>query len=335
MTAILSKPNEAVQNAPQKTFIPRDLRQIAELIQLCFASSLDGNGRAAIREMKLLSRFGPLLWLFALMDYFTVGIALGYVWREEKRVVGNISIYRAGAHPDLGRGWLIANVAVHPNYRRRGIARRLVLAAMERIKELKARWVALQVEPDNIGAVQLYRDLGFQSFETLAMWEAPDYQRPPLQQNTPIRRRRNYEIGSESQLIYERARLGATAWTRPITPRDIHQPPHVGVGGFRDGHTSERWVFPDPQTADKLWGSAWVEAIGLRRARITLFLDPSIAGDDAATLVSHVLNLRHVRGRHVQLETNMGFDAAEQLLLEAGFTEKRRLLQMRKMLADT
>lgn len=334
MTAILSKPNETSPNTPQATFIPRDLGQIAELIQLCFEDSLDGSGRAAIREMKLLSKFGPLLWLFALLDYLGLGIAIGYVWREDKRVVGNVSIYRAGMHPHLGKGWLIANVAVHPDHRRRGIARRLVLAAIARIKANKGRWVVLQVEPDNQGAVDLYEQLNFDSFETLTFWEAKEYYRPKLEQSTVIRRRRHGEVEAEINLIYERARRGATAWTRPIAPRDIYQVPHTGVGGFRDGRTSERWVFPDPNQDGRLLGSAWVESIGLRRARITLFQDPTLSGDDALLLLRYVLNLRHVRDRHIQLETHAGSAKLNEFLSSLGFTQKRQLLQMRKLLND-
>lgn len=334
MTAILSKENDAAPKALRRTFIPRDMRQIADLIQLCFESSLDGSGRAAIREMKLLSRFGPLLWLFALLDYFTLGIALGFVWREGKDLVGNVSIYRAGVHPDLHRGWLIANVAVHPNYRRRGIARQLVQAAMKRIKDFGGHWVALQVEPDNVGAVRLYQQLGFDAFETLTMWEAKDYRRPQFKQGSAVHRRKHHEINAETDLIYRRARRGATAWTRPITPRDIHQPPQTGVGGLRDGRISERWVLPAPDDSGQLLASAWVEAIGLRRARVTLFQEPNLPEEHAITLLSYVLNLRYVRDRHVQLEIDAADKAVESLLQEAGFSEKRKLLLMRKLLSD-
>ena len=133
MTDVLRHPSTQAARGDglQPTHLVRDLYQIAELVELCFGTRLDANGRAAVREMKMLARLGPLFWLLALLDrVFAFGLGQGYVWREGGRVVGNVSLYRGGAHPELGPGWLIANVAVHPDHRRQSIARRLMNAAM-------------------------------------------------------------------------------------------------------------------------------------------------------------------------------------------------------------
>ncbi|MCZ7543814.1 MAG: hypothetical protein M5R40_09870 [Anaerolineae bacterium] len=42
-----------------------DLGGIADLIEICFADQMDAQGRATVREMRALSRLGPLLWLLA------------------------------------------------------------------------------------------------------------------------------------------------------------------------------------------------------------------------------------------------------------------------------
>jgi len=65
--------------------------------------------------------------------------------------------------------WLIAgeghitNVAVHPDYRQRGIGRRLLEAAADLCRLRSARRMTLEVRVSNLVAQRLYRDLGFVS----------------------------------------------------------------------------------------------------------------------------------------------------------------------------
>jgi [ribosomal protein S18]-alanine N-acetyltransferase len=54
----------------------------------------------------------------------------------------------------------LASLAVRPGWRRRGIAARLLQQAIERASGI-ARWLALEVDRDNQGALRLYRAHGF------------------------------------------------------------------------------------------------------------------------------------------------------------------------------
>ena len=56
----------------------------------------------------------------------------------------------------------ILNVAVHPDYRGRGIGRGLVSFVVDRCRRLGLRRVFLEVRRSNIVARRLYRDLGFE-----------------------------------------------------------------------------------------------------------------------------------------------------------------------------
>ena len=55
----------------------------------------------------------------------------------------------------------ITNVAVHPDYRRRGIGRRLLLAADELVRARGGRRMTLEVRKSNVMAQRLYRSLGY------------------------------------------------------------------------------------------------------------------------------------------------------------------------------
>jgi hypothetical protein len=84
--------------------------------------------------------------------------------------VGNVSLipfFKGGR-----KIYLIANVATHPDYRRRGIARTLTDAAMGRALEKQAASIWLHVRQENSAAVNLYRELGFQERAVRTNWFA-------------------------------------------------------------------------------------------------------------------------------------------------------------------
>ena len=55
----------------------------------------------------------------------------------------------------------ILNLAVHPQQRRRGLARRLLIDSMDHARQLGARVAWLEVRPSNAPALSLYHSLGF------------------------------------------------------------------------------------------------------------------------------------------------------------------------------
>jgi len=57
----------------------------------------------------------------------------------------------------------ILNIATDPLHRRRRVARRLMVAALEQGRARGARLVTLEVRRSNLPAITLYRDLGFRA----------------------------------------------------------------------------------------------------------------------------------------------------------------------------
>jgi ribosomal protein S18 acetylase RimI-like enzyme len=136
----------------------RDLTGVANLIQAAFAEELDRNGQGMLREMRSMSRLGPLLWW---LDQFSVEfneLFSGFVWVEEGQIVGNITVSRATPG---SRRWVISNVAVAKAYRGRGIAQALMDAAIELVREWQGLAISLQVRSGNLPALHIYRKLGF------------------------------------------------------------------------------------------------------------------------------------------------------------------------------
>lgn len=55
----------------------------------------------------------------------------------------------------------ITNIAVHPDFRRKAIGRRMLMAMFEEAKRHGATRMTLEVRVSNYGAQALYKDLGF------------------------------------------------------------------------------------------------------------------------------------------------------------------------------
>jgi ribosomal protein S18 acetylase RimI-like enzyme len=135
----------------------RDLKAVAELICAAFGDTLDPTGRAALEEMRRVARWGPVLWWLYSPTWNSPGVVPGFVWVEGGHVVGNVSLRRAPGR----NGFLIGNVAVHPDCQGRGIAGGLMEAAMGEISSRGGRWAGLEVRVDNRVAHRLYERLGF------------------------------------------------------------------------------------------------------------------------------------------------------------------------------
>ena len=107
---------------------------VAKLEAACFADPWSENSVAS--ELK-----NPLsLWLVAV---------------EEDTVVGYVGSQTVMGETDM------MNVAVHPNCRRRGIAKGLLETLIRTLKKLGSRSLALEVRASNEPAITLYTEFGF------------------------------------------------------------------------------------------------------------------------------------------------------------------------------
>ena len=135
-----------VKDGPRPVNLRTDLGSLADLIEIAFASSMDSNGRAAVREMRTMSNM-PGIGFLGGLNSLMQGMGTGYVWIADGKLVGNVSVYPADGPGYDGRDWVIVNVAVHPDYQRRGIAQ-----GVDSITTRKVRSVLLQTHPDLRGS---------------------------------------------------------------------------------------------------------------------------------------------------------------------------------------
>lgn len=158
--ASITLPAPALQTGGLRSLnILRDLSAVADLIELCFESTLDEDGQSYLQQMRHASRDNDFLsWAGKLMDSTSMPLS-GYVWEEHGKIIGNASlIYQFQRGRKIA---MIANVATHPDYRRRGIGRALTERAMAGARQRGVNEFWLHVRHDNPTAIKIYTDLGF------------------------------------------------------------------------------------------------------------------------------------------------------------------------------
>ena len=124
--------------------ILRDLPRVADLIELCFANSMDSDGQSYVRQMRRASRDASFMrWATNAIESASMPLS-GFVWEQDGRIIGNASLV-----PFRHKGkriYLIANVATHPEHRRKGIARALTEHVMQHARQRGADELWLHVQ---------------------------------------------------------------------------------------------------------------------------------------------------------------------------------------------
>ncbi len=107
---------------------------VAALEAICFRDPWSENSVASELNNKLS------LWLVA---------------EEDGRVAGYVGSQTVCNETDM------MNVAVHPDFRRRGIAEALINALVAELRAMESHCLTLEVRASNVPAITLYEKLGF------------------------------------------------------------------------------------------------------------------------------------------------------------------------------
>jgi len=139
-----------------RKMIPSDVAAIAELEKVCFSDPWSADSIA-------YELVNPLsYWLVAELD----GVVAGYV--------GSQSVLDAAD---------MMNIAVAPNYRKRGIGQALVNALTDYLSKNNVIALLLEVRVSNRPAISMYEKLGFQQ-----VGKRPNYYRNPREDALILRK---------------------------------------------------------------------------------------------------------------------------------------------------
>lgn len=307
-----------------------DLAPLADLLELVFNDNMDSNGRAALRDMRTMSKIGVGLTLRANLNEMAFGISLGYVWIADGKLVGNASIYPARWPQELGSAWIIANVGVHPAYQRRGIATQLIEACQQMIRKRGGTAAILQVDADNDGARRIYERAGFRVERTWHQWRRTASNRAPEMSDhqVMITSRRVSEWQAEYALAQRvrPAELGGVGWQQPLHPSLFRRSLRQWLGDWLNMRHFERLVIRTEN--DEIGASLWVSnLLGYSTLDLTLMVAPEYEGlyDDA--LLQYAVR-RYGRST-LRLDYPTDADITNALIEQHGFRLQRTLNHMR------
>jgi ribosomal protein S18 acetylase RimI-like enzyme len=311
----------------------RDLGQVASVIEEGFGPDLTEPGRRALREMRLLSRLGPLLWWLASMSPDFREFHSGFVWAEEGRIVGTLHITRPGPYT---RRWFISNVAVRALYQGRGIGRALTEAALAWAREQGGEAAFLRVRRENAVAWSLYDSLGFQP-----VYDSVDLE---LAQVPPVEKVAADEISlspyhaRQWRQVRELARAGIPArfrWLEPLHVADFRLSLDRRLADWWDSLTSGRKTQRLVAQHGKRIAAAMAVTIADRRGNhsLTLHIHPDYRGKVEEMLVTETLGrLWPHRERATLVALPVSYPDIVAVLKRYGFVTHRTLTLMRRSL---
>ena len=299
--------------------IRQDLLPVADLVELCFADSLDADGQLYIRQMRQAARSGPLLDLASAGGSHVDLPIGGFVWQEDDHVLGNLSLipHRRNAE----RLYLIANVAVHPDYRRRGIARALTQAALKHVEPRSQRETWLQVDEDNPAAVNLYRSMGFREQVRRTSWRTRPQRSLAVSGKVELNLRHRLPTDWSTQKSWLLKNYPAELrWQLPLNFKLLQPGLKGGLQRLFSDRQVLQWSVEDDH---RILGVLSWQSSTLENDRLWLASEPGMEEESIPILAQHVhanlqtsrpLALNYPAGRAQKTLTNSGFQAARTLI---------------------
>jgi ribosomal protein S18 acetylase RimI-like enzyme len=303
--------------------ILRDLPSVADLVETCFASTLDDDGRRFIQQMRRSGRDNAFIrWAAQVVDTVSMPLS-GFVWEEEGKLIGNVSLIPY--HHSRQKYYLIANVAVHPNQRRRGIGRFLTQAALEHARQKNPYGIWLHVRDDNPGAITLYRELGFQTRACRSSWRV-NLDRPtsPPNPSREITRRHKRDWLLQLQFL-RRAYPEDLDWYQPLPISSLRAGFLFFLERFLLGDETRHWVVGTGKEMEA--ALSWQPSPVGYPDRLWCALPPA---DSGGALQALLLRARHdISYRRTTLALEYPAGEYEEEIQAAGFALHRRLLWMK------
>lgn len=302
--------------------MPHDLGQLVDLLKLVFGESLDADDRQlfghsgsnAVNE--LMVRFNPA----------SSRLAHGFVWQIDGRIIGNATLLST----KMWDRFLVANVAVHPDFRRRGIARGLMQAITSSVRSRGGRDILLQVVKTNQPAIDLYESLGYRRIGNLTTWHAPATRLRPipdgderLPEIVPLPNRR----WRDAYALDVAAVPADLNWPEPLLPDAYRRMWWQRAGDFMNGRQVETWMAAE---GGALTGVVTIASEWGRSHLLSLRVRPDHQRQLERPLLAKALRrLQYLSRRSARIDHPEADEMTGQLLQEANFTVQRTLTHMR------
>ena len=311
-------------SGPRRARFPQDILHITGLVELCFADVLDYPSRRMLREVRTVARMGPMAWKISRL----LGVVRkeewlsAYVWEEQGRIVANANVtHRGGEEPD----WLMSNVAVHPDYRRRGIARSLVEYAVNGLHSRGVGDIYLQVDAANRSAVDIYDNVGFAKIACRMAWQRAGGEnrlaRPAGARSFQVAERKSAEWMEEYELWRSVSPHG-TAWNTPLKKKALRPSMWKGMERMLAGEQEKHFLARRGELVE-----AALAAVGRASGWEGVLIQREGSGGKVEADLLHAAWDVFSPGQRALLETTPA--VSEHTLEKLGFRKRRTFIWMR------
>jgi ribosomal protein S18 acetylase RimI-like enzyme len=206
--------------------LPSDFAALSDIIFASFhypkneAWSVQSDEKEQLVDMIMnLARLWPLIRGIQLLSPSLRDLLVGYICEQDGKPVGTTIISRRGS-TDV---WVIGTVAVMPEARRKGIARQLVEAGIELIRNIGGKKVLLSVIDGNVPAYSLYENLGFENYSRTVEFQWTPEGTPPETQLPP-----GYQLFPQDRFDWQ----PSYELDKRITPENLQR--YNPVAGWRN-----------------------------------------------------------------------------------------------------
>lgn len=323
---VITVPASQSKNGPRQINLNADLPQLIELLRLVFGKELDAEGQQFLRNIPDSNK--PVV--FWRLDPLLARLSPGYVWEMDGRIVGNATLL-----PTRSKNrYLVANVAVHPDYRQRGIARMLMGSIEEDVRRRRGSMILLQVDHDNEAGIHLYQSLGYAGRGNMSYWRSSVSRVRDL----PMEDSGTHQYKSTRKLMGSRwkeaYRLDCDALTADLNWPDLLEVNAYKksfwqrAGDFLNGRLQQTWVTLDDE--NELNGLATIFSEWGRSHQIKLRVHPLWKGKVEWVLLQKAIDrVRTLSRRNIQISHFADDKVVSCLLTTANFDCHRTLTHMR------
>lgn len=325
---IVTAPSQEQSNSqgPRPINMNRDIPQVLKLLELVFGNTLDAESRRMLSQSAQTSQGPPFLWRFSPA---ASKLSLGFVWEIDNRIVGNVTILTTKTP---GR-YLIVNVAVHPDYRRQGIARQLMIQVKRLLEARRGNQILLQVVKENEAAIALYHSLCYHTIGSMTSWHAS------------ISRLRRLEVEPPHRTAVAIHELRGHEWRQAFAldqqclPPDLNWPDTLPPDFYRttlwghlsnlfNGRRSETWVTHNGQ--NELTGLVNIFSEWGHTHEVLIRVHPAWQGQLERPLFAKMIRrLQNMPRRNVRIFHPDNDAVMTELLRQANFAPRRTLTHMR------
>ena len=308
------------QRGPRPINPNKDIPQVLRLLEIVFGAAMDEEGRRIFagtqkNQPSFLWRLNPI----------ASRLSLGFVWEQDGKVVGNVTLLTT-KHPER---YLIVNVAVHPDYRRQGIAHDLMNYVAERVLERGGKQILLQVEKDNDPALELYKLLNYDVLGSMTNWYSSVSRLRIVETDRvpSIRKMRSKEWQAAFRLDQMSLHPDLN-WPELPDPNMYRSGWLRELGNAINGRRSETWVATNGR--NQLAGLTYISSEWGRTHLISLRVHPSWRGQLERPLMAHLTHeLKYYPRRNIRIDHPDEDEVMGLLLREANFQPRRSLTHMR------